>query len=637
MTSTRSYTHRIKHLPTSGSLDSAGLLQLKDTILKRAHAYFKYGDYTSAAKDAAYLQGDQNKKALKLLASCKAELGDWPAAFEAAKELPQLDSRSAEHEKLHDNARARLDEQVTGRYDFASMIQQSKSGDGSVNIATYAADIEKRKSPLGGFGMFAKCSMPRGSLILCEKAFAVARPGDATPSKAGMKDILQGQTTSSRKLVLLQKMSDRYVSDPVHSAEVLSLFSNSDIEHATSSIAEDASATATEASQPPGTQHTPAVPVFDIRKALRIIEMNAHMIFPGPGSYQHEARDPSHNIHYEDLRLHMHAPEDRQLGLWLKASLCNHSCLPNASWSWVGDALILRAIKPIAADEEITIAYTNDTTTKRQEILAGYGFKCNCALCQADEGITAEQQQARSELQESVKRWQKARLDARFRRPLYRDAMLFAISDVLDSYSCATYFDKDIPAPGLVEPLIHAAHSMLGCTANDWKTATSEHRGMAGDILRSVLAVGLQIYLVEDRYSPYCALVFGPHAVIRPAGILALVNLAELAHKAIFNAKENRRAASLMACAKELYLICYGEDATFKDKNKGYMCNKHVEPMAAAKPDEKKCMDLEANVKQRVKASTYRWIRELAVLGDTTVPAGWDDGTPLPRLPDYTD
>jgi hypothetical protein len=44
-------------------------------------------------------------------------------------------------------------------------------------------------------------------------------------------------------------------------------------------------------------------------------------------------------------------------GLWLDPSYINHSCSPNCHLMIVGDALFIRAVRNIAAGEELTRAY----------------------------------------------------------------------------------------------------------------------------------------------------------------------------------------------------------------------------------------------------------------------------------------
>lgn len=97
-------------------------------------------------------------------------------------------------------------------------------------------------------------------------------------------------------------------------------------------------------------------------------------------------------------------------GLWNFPSYFNHSCIPNATYIFLGDVIFLYAYENIKKDEEIFVQYYPDdlkrTETveikKREEcklikqinqskkwiflpsinlFSLGYGFKCRCELC----------------------------------------------------------------------------------------------------------------------------------------------------------------------------------------------------------------------------------------------------------------
>jgi len=74
-------------------------------------------------------------------------------------------------------------------------------------------------------------------------------------------------------------------------------------------------------------------------------------------------------------------------GLWILGSFLNHSCIDsNAYHSVFGDALLVRAVKPIKAGEEITITYWNPARfLKRRLYMARLGFQCDCRLCKMED------------------------------------------------------------------------------------------------------------------------------------------------------------------------------------------------------------------------------------------------------------
>ncbi|XP_072014790.1 SET and MYND domain-containing protein 4-like [Amphiura filiformis] len=71
------------------------------------------------------------------------------------------------------------------------------------------------------------------------------------------------------------------------------------------------------------------------------------------------------------------------------ASLMNHSCVPNVIASFHGRQLVVRAVRPIKAGEEILHCYGPhakhmDTTARRQALKEQYFFTCNCTACESN-------------------------------------------------------------------------------------------------------------------------------------------------------------------------------------------------------------------------------------------------------------
>jgi len=75
-------------------------------------------------------------------------------------------------------------------------------------------------------------------------------------------------------------------------------------------------------------------------------------------------------------------------GLWKNFSFLNHSCLPNAFYFGIGPYLIVKTIKKIRKDEEVTISYIEPKPfLERQFSLQKWDFVCNCNLCVMEKGV----------------------------------------------------------------------------------------------------------------------------------------------------------------------------------------------------------------------------------------------------------
>lgn len=67
------------------------------------------------------------------------------------------------------------------------------------------------------------------------------------------------------------------------------------------------------------------------------------------------------------------------------ASCINHSCCPNAAYSFTPNGTVtVRSVRALQAGEELTIAYTDllQTLDERQQcLLERYAFECCCSRC----------------------------------------------------------------------------------------------------------------------------------------------------------------------------------------------------------------------------------------------------------------
>mmetsp|Transcript_41194 Transcript_41194/g.108843 ORF Transcript_41194/g.108843 Transcript_41194/m.108843 type:complete len:134 (-) Transcript_41194:245-646(-) len=72
-------------------------------------------------------------------------------------------------------------------------------------------------------------------------------------------------------------------------------------------------------------------------------------------------------------------------------SRINHSCAPNASLTWLRGAMLVRAVKPIEAGDEVLLNYIGVEATghpapmRRAYLRSQFGFLCRCELCEASD------------------------------------------------------------------------------------------------------------------------------------------------------------------------------------------------------------------------------------------------------------
>lgn len=70
-------------------------------------------------------------------------------------------------------------------------------------------------------------------------------------------------------------------------------------------------------------------------------------------------------------------------GLWLLPSFFNHSCAPNCTKVYIGNAVFVRASRAMDAGEELSLAYCDVSLglDSRRDRLRKWGFECRCRRC----------------------------------------------------------------------------------------------------------------------------------------------------------------------------------------------------------------------------------------------------------------
>jgi hypothetical protein len=72
------------------------------------------------------------------------------------------------------------------------------------------------------------------------------------------------------------------------------------------------------------------------------------------------------------------------IGLFLTAAYFNHSCVPNICVTNHGAELLFRTVRPVAAGEELCIAYVDGAelaSIRQEKFRRSYGFECGCLRC----------------------------------------------------------------------------------------------------------------------------------------------------------------------------------------------------------------------------------------------------------------
>lgn len=154
-------------------------------------------------------------------------LGDFSTCRDTLLQLIDAFPKEPSGESALARVDARLHEQATGQYAFASMYQQAKSS-GPVDCASFYGPVEVRESPGRGRGLLLTNDVSIGDLILCEKAFAFGRSSyqmNETPSFFGRR--IRSVVDTKEKALLMSQIHQKLLHNPETSRPILELFAGS--------------------------------------------------------------------------------------------------------------------------------------------------------------------------------------------------------------------------------------------------------------------------------------------------------------------------------------------------------------------------------------------------------------------------
>ncbi|UQC86135.1 tetratricopeptide [Colletotrichum lupini] len=339
----------------------------RDIARNRAHAHLLMDRQDEAIADAkASLIGadDQKSKELDSKAYFRAgsgayNLGQFEEAkqyFEKAHELAPAERGAAVYLR---KVEMRLREQEKGSYDLQKIRANLTRVSPRVDAATFTAKTEVKDSKGRGRGLFATCDIAAGEIVMVEKAFCVVWGHESEVLTAMTYDVRDDKIRVA-PVGLTKAISQKLLRNPSQIAKVLDLYGDYQGEGK-------------------ATSETSEGPVVDVFRIHDIVSRNAF----GPGGQYGEegARNAS-------------------TGLWVWAAYINHSCIANAKKDYVGDLMVLRALRPIAKGEEIFHSYDESSNyeARQQALMTTWGFECNCALCAGEKTDDAKLRQKRQML-----------------------------------------------------------------------------------------------------------------------------------------------------------------------------------------------------------------------------------------------
>lgn len=353
----------------SDALDACGLGEddgdlRRDLCRNRAGANLQLGRYELAIKDAmasmtsaediSEAAKSLNIKALYRAGKAAYELQDLAQAKQLFGQALELDGSHKESRTELSRTVKRISEQENGEYDFSLMVKSVTKRHCFLDHASFLRRVKVAPTESRGRGLFATETLKPGDVIFVEKAFYVAHPDGKDIS------VLLNVNTDSISLgtqgLRLYGTVDKMIWNPTLANKYADLFDGGKF------------------------GNEKEFKVVDGRVAVDTFRVQSIAELNGFGCPRVKSRDK------EELKEEISDFED-STGIWLQASYSNHSCIPNANRAFIGDMMIVRAMRDIPVGGEIFMAYAHPEKAfdKRQKRFQdGYGFKCECNLCSAE-------------------------------------------------------------------------------------------------------------------------------------------------------------------------------------------------------------------------------------------------------------
>ncbi|KLO81852.1 uncharacterized protein LW93_7009 [Fusarium fujikuroi] len=347
----------------------------KDLHRNRAHVNLQLQRFDEAISDAlnSLTSNGGEAKALKSLdakaynragiaAYSQGEFLKARRYFEQQERLQPDDQQPKLHLRRID---ARLREEANGTYNMSKIVSNLSKTGGRPDAASYRGPTEIKNSPGAGRGLFATRDVETNEIMLCERAFCAAWSHESETFTALACDLREDAAIKVFPAGLHKAVVKKLLNNPSQVEKVLHL--HGDYHGLRGKL-----------------QEVDGSPVIDTFQIHDIVQRNAF----GLGQ---QTKD-------EDV-------SNASTGLWIRASYINHSCIPNTKKDFVGDLIIFRATRRIAAGEEITHSYdeSSDYGARKANIRRTWNFECRCQLCLVEGAESEDVKERRRQAEEKTR------------------------------------------------------------------------------------------------------------------------------------------------------------------------------------------------------------------------------------------
>lgn len=388
------YSKALLALPT-GDDDLQGKGELRCTLYRnRAQARLHMDHSELAAQDAvaSIIPGTLtdlpeasrklNRKSLYRAGRAYYDMGAFTQAKDYLEQALALDPADAHVSAELVRTVKRLLEQETGAYNFAAMgaaASARKRLQDGLDHASFVRNTKVASAGHRGRGLFATKDIKHGDVVFVEKAFYIAYRNEDEQNYALLLDVNNSIGSAGRHAERLYGSIDKIRWNPALANKYFDLFAGPKYQH------DDEHEEKTKEK----------VPIVDGCAIIDTFSVQAVAQYNGFGC----AEVKSSTEFLEETEC------EEATGIWLHASYANHSCLENTSRSFLGDMMIVRALRDIKAGEEIFMMYypPDDSQAERQSHDDFYKFQCDCPLCKVNQQVPPSVMAKRNATHKQVK------------------------------------------------------------------------------------------------------------------------------------------------------------------------------------------------------------------------------------------
>ena len=300
-------------------------------------------------------------------------MGDFHQAKKHFEQALRLDANHKEARAEFNRVGKRLAEQENGDYDFSAMAKSATKHHNRLDHASFLKNTEIAPAGRRGRGLFATKPLNPSDIVFVEKAFSVAHTED-TGDTSLMVNINNNRISIGSQAVRLYGIIDKILWNPILATKYLDLSDGG-------KFGDDKQ-----------------VKVIDGKVVVDTFQVQSIAEVNGFGCPRVKSSD-------EEERKKKDSHSESSTGIWLHASYTNHSCLPNVHRAFIGDMMVVRALKDLRAGEEIFMGYTNPARLlgeRQKRLRAGYDFDCDCVLCRAEVKVHKTIMEKRARLYKEV-------------------------------------------------------------------------------------------------------------------------------------------------------------------------------------------------------------------------------------------